>query len=234
MKTQLIIAALPVMMSHGCAFGINGSGNVVTENRTVTVFTGIELQCSANVYFTQGDAQSVKVEAEDNIIKHITTEVKNDELIVSTDGKDFSSHEQINVYVTVKDLCLLELTGSGNMIGKSHVNCDNMTLHISGSGDIKADVRSLTMKMKLSGSGNLDVSGTATSTDIRIAGSGNVNAQNLQTMSSAVSISGSGQSTINASEQLNVSITGSGDVHYIGEPQKLKTNITGSGSVTKI
>ncbi len=234
MKTQLIIAALPIVMSHGCALGIDGSGKVVSENRSVINFTGIDLQCSANVYFMQGDEQSVKVEAEDNIVSHITTEVKNDELIVSTDGKDFSTHKEINVYVTVKELCLLELTGSGNMIGKSHVNCDNMTMHIAGSGDLKADVRSLTMKIKLSGSGNLDVSGTATSTDIRIAGSGNVDAKGLQTMNSSVSISGSGQSTINASEQLTVSITGSGDVHYIGDPIKLKTNITGSGSVSKI
>jgi len=234
MKTQLIIAALPVMMSHGCAFGIDGSGVVTTENRTVTTFTGIDLQCSANVYFMQGDEQSVKVEAEDNIISHITTEVKNDELVVSTDGKDFNSHQQINVYVTVKELCLLELSGSGNMVGKSHINCDNMTIHIGGSGDIKADVRSLTMKIKLAGSGSLEISGTATSTDIRIAGSGNVNAKNLQAMTSAVAISGSGQSTINASEVLTVSISGSGDVHYIGDPQKLNTSITGSGTVSKI
>ena len=234
MKTQLIIAALPVMMSHGCAFGIDGSGVVTTENRTVTTFTGIDLQCSANVYFMQGDEQSVKVEAEDNIISHITTEVKNDELVVSTDGKDFNTHQQINVYVTVKELCLLELSGSGNMVGKSHINCDNMTIHIGGSGDIKADVRSLTMKRKLAGSGSLEISGTATSTDIRIAGSGNVNAKNLQAMTSAVAISGSGQSTINASEILTVSISGSGDVHYIGDPQKLNTSITGSGTVSKI
>ena len=234
MKTSLIIAALPVMMSHGCAFGIDGSGNVITENRTVQKFTGIDLQCSANVYFTQGDEQSVRVEAEDNIITHIVTEVKNDELVVTTDGKDFNSHNQINVYVTVKDLCLLELSGSGNMIGKSHINCDNMVIRIGGSGDIKADVRSLSMKINVSGSGNMEVSGTAASTDVRIAGSGNVNAKNLDVMTSAVSISGSGQSTINASEQLSVSISGSGNVHYIGEPQKLSTSITGSGSVTKI
>ncbi len=230
----LIIAALPVMMSHGCAFGINGSENVVSENRTVASFSGIDLQCSANVYFTQGDEQSVRVEAEDNIISHITTEVNGGELIVSTDGNNIRTHKEINVYVTVKELCLLELTGSGNMIGKGYVNCDNMILSVSGSGNIKADVRSLTMKIKVSGSGNLDVSGTATACDIRIAGSGNVNAKNLQSMNSAVSISGSGKSTVNASNELDVSIPGSGVVHYTVEPQKLRTSIIGSGSVSKI
>jgi hypothetical protein len=234
MKTLFIIAALPAMMSHGCAFGNDGTGAVVTENRTVTTFTGIDLQCSANIYFTQGDEQSVKVEAEDNIVAHITTEVVNDELIVKSDLKNWKSGKQVNVYVTVKELCLLELSGSGNMIGKSHINCDNMTINVGGSGNVKADVRSLTMRIKLAGSGNLEVGGTATATDIRIAGSGNVNAKMLQTMTSDVLISGSGQSTINASDQLSVSISGSGNVRYMGEPQKLSTSITGSGSVSKI
>ncbi len=233
MKTQLIIAALPVMMFHGCAFGIDGSGKVVSENRSTINFTGIELQCSANVYFSQGDEQSIVVEAEDNIISHITTDVKSNALVVGTDGKDFNTHREINVYVTVKELCLLDLAGSGNMIGRSHINCDNMTLRIAGSGNIKTDVRSLSMKVKLSGSGNLDISGASSSTDIRITGSGNVNAKNLETVISSVSISGSGKSTINVSDALNVSITGSGDVYYVREPQKIITNITGSGNVSK-
>jgi len=234
MKTQLIMAALPFVMTHGCVFGIEGSGKVTSEDRKVETFTGINLECHANVYFTQGDVQSVKVEAEDNIIAHITTEVKNMKLVIDTDGKDFDSHQPINVYVTVKELCLLEVEGSGKMIGKSHINCDNMTFSVAGSGDIYADVRSLTMKVSISGSGSLDLGGTSTSMDIKIAGSGKVSAKNLQAINTTVSITGSGSSTINTKEELNVTITGSGDVNYVGEPSKLHTNITGSGSVSKI
>lgn len=230
----LIIAALPVMLSHGCAFGINGSGNVVTENRSVVSFSGIDLRCSANVIFMQGEEQSVKVEAEDNIISHITTEVEGGELIVGTDGKRINAHKDITVYVTVKELCLLELSGSGNMTGTNYINCDNMTMSVSGSGNIKADIRALTMKVMVSGSGNLEVSGAATSCDIRIAGSGNVNARNLQVMNSSVSIPGSGVSTVNASNELDVRIHGSGLVRYISEPLKLRTSITGSGKISKI
>jgi len=234
MKTLILLTAIPFAMSHGCAFGIDGSGTVTTENRTVSTFNGISLECHANVYFTQGEEQSVKVEGEDNIISHITTEVKNMTLKISTDEKKLNMHGPINVYVTVKDLCLLEVAGSGNMIGKSHVNCDNMTLSVAGSGDITADIRSLEVKMSVSGSGGLNVSGTTTSMDIKIAGSGNVNAKDLQAINSTVSVTGSGSSTINTREELNVTITGSGGVHYVSEPAKVKSNITGSGSVSKI
>jgi len=234
MKTQLIIAALPFVMHHGCVFGIEGSGKVTTETRTVSTFNGIGLEGHANVYFTQGDEQTVKVEAEDNIMRHIITEVKGMTLKIKMDDEDINTHKAINVYITVKELCQLELAGSGKMIGKSHINCDNMTFSIAGSGDITADIRSLAVKISVSGSGGLDVAGTTTSMDIKVAGSGKVNAKDLQAINSTVSITGSGSSTINSKEQLNVNITGSGDVHYIGEPAKLKTNITGSGNVSKI
>ena len=234
MKTLLLLTALPFAMSHGCAFGNNGSGTVITENRTVATFNGIGLECDANVYFTQGDEQSVKVEAEDNIMSHIITEVKDMNLEIKMDGKHINSHEAINVYITVKDLCRLELAGSGKMIGKSHVNCDYMALSIAGSGNITADIRSLAVKISVSGSGGLDVSGMTTSMDIKIAGSGNADAKDLQAINSTVSLTGSGSSTINTKEELNVSITGSGGVRYVSEPAKIKSNITGSGNVSKI
>jgi hypothetical protein len=234
MKTLILLTALPFAMSHGCAFGNDGSGKVITENRTVSTFNGISLECHANVYFTQGDEQSVRVEAEDNIMSHIKTEVKNKSLEIKMDDEDFKTHETINVYITVKELCMLELAGSGKMIGKSHINCDDMSLKIAGSGNITADIRSLSVKISVSGSGNLDVVGATTSMDIKVAGSGSVNAKDLQAVNSSVEITGSGSSTINTKEELNVTITGSGGVKYLGEPAKLHTNITGSGSVSKI
>src|SRR6187402_585305 len=109
MKTLLLLTALPFATGHGCAFGNDGSGKIISENRTVTTFNGISLECHANVYFTQGDEQSVKVEADDNIISHITTKVKDMTLEISTDEENWNSHGTVNVYVTVKELCRLGL-----------------------------------------------------------------------------------------------------------------------------
>ena len=234
MKTLLLLTALPFAMGHGCVFGNDEPGKVITENRTVATFNCIGLECHANVYFSQGDEQSVRVEAEDNIMSHIKTEVKDRILTIEMDDDDFKTPGTINVYITVKELCLLELAGSGKMIGKSHINCDNMSLRIAGSGNISADIRSLAVKISVSGPGSLDVAGTTTSMDIKVAGSGNVNAKELQAVNTSVAVSGSGSSTINTREELNVSITGSGGVRYVGEPAKLKTSITGSGKVSKI
>jgi hypothetical protein len=230
---KLILSLGLVFILTACAFGIEGSGKVITESRTVEKFSGIELKSVANVYITQGEAQEVKIEAEDNLMQHITTKVKNDELVIDCD-QEINSHEPINVYITVKDLCLLELSGSGNMITKNEINCEHMTLYLGGSGEMKVALKSQQLKATLSGSGNMNLSGSTSESDLRINGSGNMNAQQMKSFTSAVTISGSGNTKVDVNNELNVNISGSGNVRYVTEPAKITTKITGSGDVSKI
>jgi hypothetical protein len=231
MKTILSLCFVFVLTA--CAFGIDGSGKVVSETRTVEKFNGVELKNAANVYITQGETQEVKIEAEDNIIRYITTEVKNNELIIDC-KENINSHEPVNVYITVKELCLLELSGSGNMVAKNEITCEHMTLRLGGSGELKVALKSQSLKATLSGSGNMNLSGSVSESDLRINGSGNVNAQQMKTFTSSVSISGSGNTKVDVNNELNVHISGSGNVLYVTEPAKITTKITGSGGVLKI
>ena len=109
-----------------------------------------------------------------------------------------------------------------------------MSVKLSGSGDIRVMIDSKTLKANLSGSGNLDLKGSSSETDIRISGSGNIDARELNSFSSAVAISGSGTSTIDVKNDLNVTITGSGNVYYVEEPGKISSKIIGSGAISKL
>ena len=54
----------------------------------------------------------------------------------------------------------------------------------------------------------------------------------LQTRAATISIAGSGDVIINASDKLKVSIAGSGDVQYSGDPE-VQMSIGGSGSLRR-
>ncbi|MBK8586342.1 MAG: DUF2807 domain-containing protein [Bacteroidetes bacterium] len=56
----------------------------------------------------------------------------------------------------------------------------------------------------------------------------------MNCFSSAVAISGSGTSTVDVKNDLNVTITGSGNVHYVQEPGKISSKIIGSGEISKL
>lgn len=219
------------LSSSGCS--LNGSGTVITESRNVETFTGIELKCSANVYLKQGNEQSVKIEAEGNLIQFISTTISDKKLIIK-DDKNLPYTRPVNVYITVKEICLLDLSGSGNIVMRNVFNCSSMNFRISGSGDIRAMVMTNNLTATNNGSGSMSINGSSKIIDVRVNGSGNIDADGLKAMNGKVSLTGSGNTKIDVEQDLNASITGSGNLYITAEPESMNANVTGSGKVLKL
>lgn len=201
-----VILALAVV-SAACTVG---SGDVATEERDATGFTVVELQSSGRVIIQETGTDSVMIEAEDNILSMLTTDVVNGRLELGSRGS-FTSRRDIVYTITVADLEGVTISGSGS---------------VDASG-----VTSDTFEAEISGSGSLDVSGTAASLVVRISGSGSFDGEDLEAMSGTVSISGSGSALVNVTDALSAVVSGSGSVSYLGSPT-VTEEITGSGSVS--
>ena len=61
----------------GCHYigGVRGDGNVIKETRSVSSFNGIEISGAFDVYLKQGTTEEVIIEADDNILPLIRTDV---------------------------------------------------------------------------------------------------------------------------------------------------------------
>jgi hypothetical protein len=205
-----------------------------TENRSVGDFSRISMGISGDVYISQGETQKLKVEAEDDIIGLIVTEVKNDELKIRFSKSNVRTRMPIRIWVTTTDLEGLYLSGSGNMITETAIKTDEMELKLSGSGNINVkDLSCDELDAAISGSGNIDVAGKADEMSIAISGSGNCNADEFQTEETDIKISGSGNCKVNASKDLSVAVSGSGSVFYAGNPT-IDASISGSGKIRKL
>ena len=99
--TKIAILALLLITTTSCmfdGFGIQGNRNVVTEDRKVTAdFTAIKVSQGINVYLTQGNDIDISVEADENIIDLLVTEVQGDVLKIYFD-KNVSRAKARNVY----------------------------------------------------------------------------------------------------------------------------------------
>lgn len=211
--------------------GISGEGPSVTKTLDISAFSGLSLSISADVYLKQGSSQSVKIEAQQNIIDNLKKEVKNGVWKIGFD-KNVRNHEKVKIWVTVPSISELGVSGSGSIFGEGKFsNLGNLAVSISGSGNIKFEADSKNVEASISGSGNINLAGSTGASNIRISGSGNINAFDLAAQSCDVKISGSGDSSVNASESLDVAIAGSGDVFYKGRPS-VHSKISGSGSVS--
>jgi Putative auto-transporter adhesin, head GIN domain len=210
-----------------------GEGPLVTETRTTGSFTGIESEVSGDVFYIQGSTYKVELTAQQNILNVIETPIVNNKLVVRfKNNVRVKSHEQITIKVTAPSITSIGASGSGNVTVAGPLTGNDLSFHLSGSGNITLPVITCShLETTLSGSGNISVAGgTATAETLKISGSGNIDAPGVLSKSASTSTSGSGTIRLSASETLDITITGSGSVYYSGNPV-VTTSITGSGRV---
>jgi hypothetical protein len=214
----LCIAILTLLLSTACALSIGlpqvvrGSGKVASETRSLSGFEAIELTGSADVIVSLGETESVSVEAEDNLLPLVETQVRGGRLVIGTKSNTTLAPTQpVRVTVTLKALRSASLTGSGNI-----------TIGGLSGGSLRLD---------LSGSGNISAAGTVEALSATLGGSGNILCDDLQASSASVEINGSGNVTVYASQRLEATISGSGAVTYRGNPAQVEQSVSGSGSI---
>jgi hypothetical protein len=213
---------------------IHGSGRVIQEKRDVSGFNEVRLACVGELSVRQTDKESLSIEAEDNILPKIITEVQGGRLVIRTErGISLSPTVTIRYALTVRDLTALELSGSGK-IHAAEIRSNDFSLRLPGSGEIRLDgLTADTLAAEISGSGKIEVPGKVASQRVRISGSGDYDGRNLQSRSADVSVSGSGDSTVWVQEDLTASISGSGKVDYYGNPRVSK-HVSGSGGIRSL
>ena len=191
-----------------------GSGVVVTETREVQGFCEVLLSGIGTLTIEFGDQESVIIEAEDNIISIIETEVVGDRLTIgfSRPGTIVPT-KSVRFYLTVVNLNAIDLSGAGSIVAYG-IDTDRL-------------------EVTLSGAGSLTIAGTTDHQDILLSGVGGYNAEGLITNTAMVKVCGAGNAKVQVVDHLKVNVSGAGSVHYLGDPT-VESNISGLGSVKKI
>ena len=249
----LSVLALPALWLAGCTY-VEGAGPVVTQDRTVSGFSRIELQTEGTVHLTQADTETLTVEAEENLLDHLETEVHGDTLYIAWDEMDewHRPTQPMNFYVSAKEIDGLIVDGSGDIqaddlsgtdmdlvvkgsgdIGIEEITGDTFNVAVDGSGDIHVDrLTGDTVDLTINGSGEIKLGAlTADTLHSRIHGSGNCYVTG-EAPTQTLAIAGSGDYVAGdlESQTVEVQITGSGDAH-VWASEDLHITITGSGGV---
>lgn len=231
----LLIAAIVSILLPSCD-KVNGKGEPVVQERTITGYTGISLAMDATVYFSEGDEYTMVIHAQDNLLSNIITEVEGSKLVIKVKkGVVLGTHDPITVTITAPSVDYLDISGSGNInVGENWVD-ETLETNISGSGNINmVNIESGNFKANISGSGSILASGGATDySNLVISGSGNIDVRMVFSDTTYATISGSGNIYTQVSKLLDATISGSGNIYYLGNPQ-MNLHISGSGTVTHL
>ncbi len=237
MHTRFLLFGIMLLaLSAGVARAtktVRGSGKVITEEREVRDLERVSVAGSGRLIIAQGDEESLRVEAEDNLAPLVTTEVVNHELRIGFKSNvSVSPTKPIVFRLAVKRLSSIDISGSATIEAK-RLEADALSVEIGGSGNVNLSVYAKTVSSEISGSGKIVLAGIANKEVVTIGGSGDYVSTALKTKSCQIRIGGSGKARVNATEVLDVNISGSGKVYYAGDPA-VTANISGSGSLKKI
>jgi hypothetical protein len=234
-KKYVLVAFLLclVVAASGCTTQGTGSGNVINQTKSVQGVNQVSLDGTGNVILQQGNQESLTIEAEDNIIPHIQSNVNGKKLSLSYDTNTPTPSKTVKFYVTVKDLSSISISGAGK-VETSGFKTQSLVISTNGAGEGNMSGLNINkLTVNLSGAGKIYMAGTATDQTITISGAGDYQARDLKSQTATITINGAGKGILNVSNILNAIINGSGDINYLGNPQ-VSQQINGAGTVKQI
>lgn len=193
---------------------ISGSGKAASELRTVAAFESIKLSGAIDLELRIGPQLRVEIKADDNLLRYVTTKVKNKTLTVELDrnpGESIQTKAPMRAVITAPSVSAIAVLGSGDAV-VSGVAGDQFTMAVSGSGSIRA-------------------SGAAKRVQAAINGSGEISSKDVTSGTATVAIHGSGDISVHAADAVTAAISGSGDVEIYGKPANVTRVVDGSGEV---
>lgn len=216
-----LVVALPACAPAGFSASqinvLSGSGRVVTQARPVSGYTAVTLEGEGNVIITRGEAEGITIEADDNFLPLITTEVRDGTLVIGIDQtsgrQSFKATKPIVYHVNIKSVDALTLAGAGTVTAEN-LAADRLAVSVLGAGDVK-------------------VAGEVQGLAVAISGTGHIDAGGLKTAVSDVALNGAGHITVWATERLTASVTAAGSIRYYGSP-KVTQSVKVAGELTAL
>ncbi|EAY31965.1 head GIN domain-containing protein [Microscilla marina] len=231
------IALLALLTLNACYRNdfncIKGNGTTVEVKKVFDeeIHT-ISSSLPANVYITQGDTQEVILKAQKNILDIVAFYVDRGELVMKIAGGKCIRKTDIEVFITIPTIKKVSLKGAGQIIGQNLWDSPNLEVILSGAGKIKAEIKSNSVYTKTSGAGQIKLRGNTQTQQVTLSGVGNYEAFDLVSNKTTIELRGAGNCEVHVTQELDATISGSGNINYKGNPS-IRKDISGVGSVTK-
>lgn len=257
-KINLFSLLALFLFSTSCSFTDSvckdGSGEVISQERTVSTFTALESRGNFTVTIFQDSSiktQTITIFAQENIIDLITTSISGQSLIIDTD-ECYNTNEEVTITVRTPALSQIILNGSGDILLQDRIRKSQIELVLNGSGNIRTTpsfpitgASNCTAKLKgsgtmeldfdstsvvnasVDGSGTITLKGEAITNNLSSNGSGNIKAFDLPVLTSTVELIGSGIIELTATDA-NIPSTATINAQLSGSGQIL---IKGNGTL---
>lgn len=191
--------------------GIRGSGRVVTENRVVAGFHGVLVSGVGRVVVERTGREALRITAEDNIVPHLRSEVRDGTLILGPKpGVSLSPREEMIYHLEVVELDRIESSGA-----------------VSFEADLG---RQPELDVVLSGVCVVEATGSVDRLSLTLSGVTGFGGIGLESARAHIEASGVSWANVWVTDRLDAWASGVSSVRYKGSPA-VYAHTSGSSSV---
>ena len=208
---------------------VTASDNSISQKRNVSDFEGIDVSNAISVTVNDGDYNGeLTVEAPDNIIDRVGTEVEDGVLKVKIKGTITLNNTKIKINFPHKKLRSFDISGASNVTVLPTIKVDKMSVDLSGASALKVDAVANQILVDNSGASSMKISGNAQNLTISVSGASSITAKELKAANVTIDCSGASSATVWAVDHLTADSSGASSVRYL-QQDGLKTQIETSG-----
>ena len=206
---------------------IEGNGKKVTRDVTVSSFDVLKANGVYELKLSQGDEESVRIEADENLQDYFTVRNDGNKLIIDMDklkNIHLKNASKMKVYVTFKKLKELDLETVGNVVSEESLSFDHLDLNHRGVGNVDLKMNASKVEIAHSGVGNVKLSGKANEAVVKNSGVGSLQAGSFVVQTMNIENTGVGSAEVNAEKDLKVKDSFLGKVKNNGAASARKMN----------
>lgn len=235
--TQNITISSLINQTQGDSTPLSEGNIPVFENdiyiMDIPSFHGIISKISEDIELEYGTEKRVIINrnGSNSAANFLNTEIENDVWDIKYNNPTFGSDIEIKIITPAFNYVKNSGNGCIRTNDEPLLTINNqLTIEINGSGSMDLNIETHSLNSKINGSGDISIKGIALENTLKINGSGSFDGFKLSTLDMDIDMNGSGDANIKVTENLYGSINGSGNIYYKGYPE-IDVEITGSGEL---
>ena len=210
---------------------VRGNGNVQKETRKVSSFDALDISSAFDVYLTQGNTESLVIEADENLLDVIKTEVRGGVLKIYVDA-NIRNSKTMKAYISFKMLSMIELSGACDVYGENDFKFDDIEIETSGAAEIEMKMTARKVYLDLSGASDIEFKGSAQEMVVDVSGATDLHALDFEVRECTIDASGASTIRVFVTDELSVDASGASTVRYKGNPG-IEIDTSGASSIRR-
>ena len=241
--SKIIVTTIVAILASSCNFSVDldgfgktikGSGNVISEKRGLSApFKSIEVEKALDVVLEQSPICSIVVEADDNVVKEITTKIESGVLKISCSSGSFINVQTKRILVKMPNIESLSTSSSASIKSTNTLKGTNIILHSSSAGEFNLDLEFDNINTNASSGSKIELKGKSLKADFSVSSGSSVNTKNLFANDILAKATSGAELNVHPILSLNANASSGANISYNNVPKNIQRSESSGGSVSE-